>query len=52
MTVYGIAQITIRDREADNRYLAGFMPVLIQHGGRLLVAEEQPEVALGAQSGS
>lgn len=52
MTVYVIAQITIRDRSAYDRYLAGFMPVLIRHGSRLLVADEQPEVAQGTWSGS
>lgn len=52
MTVYVIGQITIHDRAAYDRYLAGFMPVLIQYGGRLLVADEQPEVVEGAWSGS
>jgi len=52
MTVYVIAQITIHDRSAYDRYLAGFMPVLIRHGGRLLVADEQPEVVEGTWSGS
>ncbi len=52
MTVYVIAQITIHDRAAYDRYLAGFMPVLMQYGGRLLVADEQPEVVQGTWSGS
>ena len=52
MTVYVIAQITIHDRAAYDRYLAGFMPVLIQYGGRLLVADEAPEVVQGTWSGS
>ncbi len=52
MTVYVIGQITIHDRAAYDRYLAGFMPVLIQHGGRLLVADEKPEVVEGNWSGS
>lgn len=52
MTVYVIAQITIHDRAAYDRYLAGFMPVLIQYGGRLLVADEAPEVVQGDWSGS
>jgi uncharacterized protein (DUF1330 family) len=52
MTVYVIGQITIHDRAAYDRYLAGFMPVLMQHGGRLLVADEQPEVVQGNWSGT
>lgn len=52
MTVYVIAQITIHDRAAYDRYLAGFMPVLMQYGGRLLVADEQPEVVQGTWVGT
>ncbi len=43
MTVYAIAQIRVHDRARYERYVAGFMPILIKHGGRLLAADEQPE---------
>ncbi|MDB5469264.1 MAG: hypothetical protein JWR84_824 [Caulobacter sp.] len=47
MTQYVIAQIVITDREAYGRYQAGFMPILVQYGGRLLAAEEAPRVVEG-----
>jgi uncharacterized protein (DUF1330 family) len=47
MSAYVIAQISIHDRARYDRYVAGFMPVLQRHGGRLLVADEAPEVAEG-----
>jgi uncharacterized protein (DUF1330 family) len=43
VTVYALAQIRIHDRARYERYVAGFMPVLIKYGGRLLAAEEWPE---------
>ena len=48
MTVYAIAQISIHDRARYERYVAGFMPVLIQYGGRLLAADEQPVLIQGS----
>lgn len=48
MTVYAIAQISIHDRARYERYVAGFMPVLIQYGGRLLAADEQPVLVQGS----
>lgn len=48
MTAYVVAQISIHDRARYDRYVAGFMPVLQRHGGRLLVADEGPEVLEGA----
>ncbi|MFZ5608954.1 MAG: DUF1330 domain-containing protein [Pseudomonadota bacterium] len=48
MTVYAIAQIAIHDRPRYERYLARFMPVLTQYGGRLLAADEAPTVVAGA----
>ncbi|MGE3249750.1 MAG: DUF1330 domain-containing protein [Hyphomonadaceae bacterium] len=48
MTVYALAQITITDREAYNRYQARFMDVFRQFKGRLLAAEERPRVLEGA----
>ncbi|WP_119420994.1 DUF1330 domain-containing protein [Desertibaculum subflavum] len=47
MTVYALAQIRIHDRARYERYVAGFMPILIQYGGRLLAAQEQPEPLQG-----
>jgi len=47
VTVYAIAQISIHDRARYERYVAGFMPVLIQYGGRLLAADEQPVLTQG-----
>ena len=47
MTVYAIAQIRIHDRARYERYVAGFMPILTRHGGRLLAADEQPERLAG-----
>ncbi len=47
MTVYGVATFTITDRTSYERYAAAFMPILSKHNGRLLVAEDQPEVVEG-----
>lgn len=47
MTAYIIAQLSIRDRARYDAYVQGFMPVLRAHGGRLLVADEAPEVLEG-----
>ena len=43
--VYVIAQLSIHDRERYDRYTAGFMDVLRQFQGRLLVSDEAPRVA-------
>lgn len=51
MTVYVVAQIRIHDRERYDAYAAAFMPVLIQHGGRLLAADEAPAVLEGEWTG-
>ena len=47
MTAYVLAQIRIHDRPTYDRYAAAFLPVLDQYGGRLLAADEQPQVAAG-----
>ena len=47
MAVYAIAQLSIHDRERYQKYVAGFMPILIKYGGRLLAADEKPEVLEG-----
>jgi uncharacterized protein (DUF1330 family) len=47
MTTYVIAQISIHDRARYEKYVAGFMPILIKYGGRLLAADEAPEIVQG-----
>jgi uncharacterized protein (DUF1330 family) len=47
LTVYVVAQLRIHDRERYDAYAAGFMPVLIRYGGRLLAADEAPTVLEG-----
>jgi uncharacterized protein (DUF1330 family) len=51
MTAYVVARIRIHDRERYDRYAAGFMPVLIQYGGRLLAADEAPQRLEGEWAG-
>ena len=51
MTVYAIAQLTIHDRVGYQRYVAAFMPILTKYGGRLLAADEHPEVTEGQWDG-
>jgi uncharacterized protein (DUF1330 family) len=51
MTCYLVARIAIHDRGLYERYVAGFMPVLRQYGGRLLVSNETPEVLEGQGDG-
>ena len=51
MSAYVIAEIRIHDRERYDRYRAGFTPVLAQYGGRLLAADEGPQVLEGAWNG-
>ncbi|GIH06726.1 hypothetical protein Rhe02_47930 [Rhizocola hellebori] len=48
MTVYALAQISIHDRDRYDRYVAGFMPILIKYRGRLLAADESPQLAEGS----
>lgn len=47
MTVYALAQLKIHDRPTYERYMSGFMPVLLKYKGRLLAADEQPRVLEG-----
>jgi uncharacterized protein (DUF1330 family) len=47
MAVYAIAQLSIRNSQRYQRYVAGFMPILIKYGGRLLAADESPEILEG-----
>lgn len=48
MTVNAVAQITITDRDAYNRYQARFMEVFRRFEGRVLAADEAPVVVEGA----
>lgn len=47
MTVYAIAQLTITDRAAYNRYQSRFMSVMNLYRGRVLAADEYPIVVEG-----
>lgn len=47
MTVYALAQISIHDRDRYNAYASKFMDVLLKYEGRLLAADEKPEVIEG-----
>jgi uncharacterized protein (DUF1330 family) len=47
MSVYAIAQISITNREAYDRYQARFMEVFRRFKGRLLAADEKPQVVEG-----
>ena len=47
MTVYAIAQLTITDRAVYNRYAERFMSVFDRFQGRLLAADESPQVVEG-----
>jgi uncharacterized protein (DUF1330 family) len=47
MTAYVMAQLTIHDRTRYDRYAAAFFPTLQPYGGRLLAADETPEVLEG-----
>ena len=47
MTVYVFGQLKFTDRAAYERYAARFRGVLKQFGGRLLAADEQPEIMEG-----
>lgn len=48
MTVYALAQISIHDRERYDRYAARFSAVLAGFEGRLLAADESPEILEGS----
>lgn len=47
MSVYAVAQFRIDDRERYERYASGFMATLQPYHGKLLVADESPEVIEG-----
>jgi uncharacterized protein (DUF1330 family) len=48
MTAYVLAQMSIHDRVQYDRYAAQFFPTLQPFAGRLLAADEAPEVLEGA----
>ena len=47
MSVYVIAQLSITDRAAYNRYQAKFLDVFRKFKGELLAADEAPEIVEG-----
>ena len=47
MSVYAIAQLKITDRAAYDRYQAKFMGVMKRFHGRVLAADEKPQVIEG-----
>jgi uncharacterized protein (DUF1330 family) len=47
MSVYAIAQLKITDRAAYDRYQAKFMGVMKHYQGRVLAADEEPQVIEG-----
>ena len=51
MTVYALAQFSIRDPVLYGRYLARFPEVLMRHGGRVVIAELAPRVVEGSWDG-
>ncbi len=48
MTVYAVAQLRFTDRAAYDRYQARYMDVFARFPGRLLAADEHPQVVEGA----
>lgn len=51
MTVFALAQLKFKDREAYQRYQERFMPILMEYGGRLLAADENPDTIEGIWEG-
>jgi uncharacterized protein (DUF1330 family) len=47
MSVYAIAQLRFTDRTAYNRYQSRFMSVFSRFRGKLLAADEKPQVVEG-----
>ncbi len=47
MTVYAIAQLSFTNRAAYDRYQARFLEVFRRHSGKVLAADESPEVVEG-----
>lgn len=47
MTAYVLAQLSIHDPERYAAYAAGFLDTLTPYDGRLLVADDSPDVVSG-----
>jgi uncharacterized protein (DUF1330 family) len=47
VAVYVVVQLTIHDRERYQRYVDRFLPTISEHGGRVLAADDAPEVIEG-----
>jgi len=47
MTIYVVAQLSFKQREAYQRYQARFWDVFRQYRGRLLAADERPSLLEG-----
>ena len=47
MPVYVVVQLSIHDRERYDRYTSRFLPTIGEHGGRVLAADDTPEVLEG-----
>jgi uncharacterized protein (DUF1330 family) len=52
MSVYAIAQLWIHDPARYGRYVERFMGVMKNYQGRVLVADEHPQVVEGEWDGS
>ena len=52
MTVYALAQFTIHDRARYEAYAARFFETMKGHPGRLLAADENPQVVEGEWTGT
>ncbi len=47
MTIYAVVQVKIKNREAYDRYSAGFMDVFEKFEGTMLAADFEPKVIEG-----
>ena len=47
MSVYIVAQISIRDRATYAKYASGFREIFAAHGGRILSVDEEPQILEG-----
>ncbi|MBX3494528.1 MAG: DUF1330 domain-containing protein [Parvibaculum sp.] len=52
MTVYALAQFTIHNRTQYDRYAARFFETMKGHPGRLLAADEGPQIVEGVWTGT
>lgn len=43
MAVYVINNMTIHDREGYDRYVRGFWPLFLKHGGEVLAVQDDPQ---------